>query len=349
MSLAITNIDRESSPIWASHAFMASTTRSAVTTPPGVWTRGGRERSSRVIGERSKIRTPRSSATRRSPRASSAGWTVAPDCSSTPARWVGDPARRATSSGSSRTKTCSPWRSIAATVSSQAPICAALVAAHSQPSWRKCASMPFAVQKPPIASTAPAEARQSRSASSAPTMCSSFANFAHQRKHEAAVAAARAAAADVALDEHDVERRVVLLEPQRGPQARVAAADDADVGLLVALEARRVLLGAAERLLQPQASHAEDDSRRADRPGQDGGSLEPLDVLAERLEAREVVAAHEEVDVGQAGGHPAGERLVGRILLERVEPDHPVREPGRAAPSAPRAPRGRRPRGRRSR
>ena len=148
--------------------------------PPGVWTRGGRERSSRVMGERSKIRTPRSSATRRSPRASNAGWTVAPDCSSTPARWVGDPARRATSSGSSRSKTCSPWRSMAATVSSQAPICAALVAAHSQPSWRKCASMPFAVQKPPIASTAPAEARQSRSASSAPTMCSSFANFAHQ-------------------------------------------------------------------------------------------------------------------------------------------------------------------------
>ena len=93
-------------------------------------------------------------------------------------------------------------------------------------------------------------------------------------EHEAAVAAARTAAADVALDEHDVERRIVLLERDRGPEARVAAAHDAHVGLLVALEARRVLVGAAERLLQPQAPHAEDDSRRADRPGQDGGSAQ---------------------------------------------------------------------------
>ena len=47
----------------------------------------------------SKIRTPRSSATRRRPRASSAGWTVAARASKTPARWRSEPARRATSSG----------------------------------------------------------------------------------------------------------------------------------------------------------------------------------------------------------------------------------------------------------
>jgi hypothetical protein len=41
------------------------------------------------------MRTPRSSATRRRPRASSAGWTVAAPRSSTPRRWTGEPVRRA--------------------------------------------------------------------------------------------------------------------------------------------------------------------------------------------------------------------------------------------------------------
>ena len=47
---------------------------------------------------------------------------------------------------------------------------------------------------------------------------------------EAAVAAARPAAADVGLEQHDVEVRVALLQEPRGPHPRVAAAEDHDVG-----------------------------------------------------------------------------------------------------------------------
>src|SRR5205085_2587439 len=74
---------------------------------------------------------------------------------------------------------------------------------------------------------------------------------------EAAVAAARAAAADVGLDQRDVDRRVELLQAERRPEAGEAAADDADVGALVALEAWRVLLP-GESLFQPQAAHGPD-------------------------------------------------------------------------------------------
>jgi len=55
----------------------------------------------------------------------------------------------------------------------------------------------------------------------------------------------------------------------------------------------------------------------------------PLEVRErgpELLEAREAVSAREEVDVGESRLHAACERFVGRILLERVEPDHPVCE-----------------------
>ena len=49
-------------------------------------------------------------------------------------------------------------------------------------------------------------------------------------------------------------------------------------------------------------------------------------LLAERLEARQVVAADEDVDVRERGGHAAGERLVARLALEWVQPDHGVGE-----------------------
>jgi hypothetical protein len=74
-------------------------------------------------------------------------------------------------------------------------------------------------------------------------------------EHEAAVATARPAAANVRLHEDDVERRVVLLEADRGPEAGVAAADDADVGALLALQPGRVF-GSLQSLFQPEASHA---------------------------------------------------------------------------------------------
>src|SRR5207249_2462167 len=71
---------------------------------------------------------------------------------------------------------------------------------------------------------------------------------------EAAVAAARAAAADVGLDDRDVQRRIVLLQAERGPETGIAAAHDADVGALLALEPGSVL-SPGQRLLEPEASH----------------------------------------------------------------------------------------------
>jgi hypothetical protein len=73
-----------------------------------------------------------------------------------------------------------------------------------------------------------------------------------QREDEPAVAAARAAAADVAFDERDVQRRLAVLERERGPEAGEPTADDADVGAGVAVQ-RRLVLGPGEGLLEPEA------------------------------------------------------------------------------------------------
>src|SRR5262249_41637160 len=53
---------------------------------------------------------------------------------------------------------------------------------------------------------------------------------------ESAVASAGAAAADVGLQEHDVDRRIEFLDPQSRPETGVAAADDAYVGAMRAGE-----------------------------------------------------------------------------------------------------------------
>ncbi len=55
-------------------------------------------------------------------------------------------------------------------------------------------------------------------------------------QREAAVAAAGAGAADVRLHHGDVRARGDPLDLKRGPESGETAADDADVGLLVALE-----------------------------------------------------------------------------------------------------------------
>src|SRR5438067_3455860 len=66
---------------------------------------------------------------------------------------------------------------------------------------------------------------------------------------------------------------------------------------------------------------------RSDPPG--GFRREP-ELPRELLEARKVVSAEKHVDVGERGGHPARERLVPRVLLQRVEPHDEVREPAEA-------------------
>src|SRR5919109_5365016 len=58
-----------------------------------------------------------------------------------------------------------------------------------------------------------------------------------------------------------------------------------------------------------------------------GMRLEPREGPAQLFEAREAVPAREVVDVRESSFHPAGERLVLRILLQRVEPDDAAREP----------------------
>ena len=55
-----------------------------------------------------------------------------------------------------------------------------------------------------------------------------------KRVHEAAVAAARAAARDVLLEDRDVDPGVELREMKSGPHPRVAPAEDDDVGGRVA-------------------------------------------------------------------------------------------------------------------
>jgi hypothetical protein len=70
---------------------------------------------------------------------------------------------------------------------------------------------------------------------------------------EAAVPPARPAAALLGLEHEDVERRIALLQRERSPEARVAAADNRDVCAGVTLERRRRLRAEAggERLVEP--------------------------------------------------------------------------------------------------
>ena len=81
-----------------------------------------------------------------------------------------------------------------------------------------------------------------------------------QRHREAAVAAAGAGAAQVGLQQEDIGGRLQLLDPDRRPQAREAAADDAYVrgGLPVQRRTRGQPVG---RLTQPPAPFGERDGR----------------------------------------------------------------------------------------
>jgi hypothetical protein len=72
--------------------------------------------------------------------------------------------------------------------------------------------------------------------------------------HEAAVPAARPPAAFVRLEHDDAQVRIALLQRERRPEARVAAADDRDVGIGIALQRRcrfRLTAFGGERLLEP--------------------------------------------------------------------------------------------------
>ncbi len=80
-------------------------------------------------------------------------------------------------------------------------------------------------------------------------------DFGPPGEREAAVPPRGAAAADVGLDEGDRDAGLELGEPERRPEARVAAADDADVGLhrLDELFRGDAVLG-GERFLEPEGA-----------------------------------------------------------------------------------------------
>ncbi len=75
------------------------------------------------------------------------------------------------------------------------------------------------------------------------------------REQAAAVAAARAGAAQVGLDDRDVERGVLLLRLDRGPEPGEAAADDAHVGLRRTLQRGGEIAVVEQRLFDPEGSH----------------------------------------------------------------------------------------------
>src|SRR5262249_19128719 len=84
---------------------------------------------------------------------------------------------------------------------------------------------------------------------------------------EAAVPPARAGAAERRLDDRHPGARISLEDREGGPQARVAAADDRDVGRRIARERRRVYRAALGRecLLEPPWSRSAGRNRRLHR------------------------------------------------------------------------------------
>src|SRR2546423_3699926 len=84
---------------------------------------------------------------------------------------------------------------------------------------------------------------------------------------EAAVAAARAAAADVLLEHRDAEVGIPFREPVGGPEPGEAAADDDDIGHGVARQRRaRLRMLARERLTQPPTALSPQRQRHASQP-----------------------------------------------------------------------------------
>ena len=132
-----------------------------------------------------------------------------------------------------------------------------MVAAHTQPFIWKASSIPRSRQNSPILLHRLLGAPRERERRLGAAERDQVLEVRPPGQREAAVAAAGAGAADVGLDQRDVGAGGAALELERGPQTGEAAADDADVGLGVALEARvLVRLAALERLLQPERAAA---------------------------------------------------------------------------------------------
>ena len=179
MSLEITARRLCSSRRPTAQAFVAITTRSAVTTPSGVCSTAGERRSSFVTFVPSWMRTPSSSATRRSPRTSSAGWRIAAEGSNMPAMWRSDPLRSAVCSGVHSSNGITPSSRQVAITPSQAPSWACDVAVQRCPPRWNCASMPCSLQNSPISSTAESAACAMASPPSRPHSSTRVPSLAH--------------------------------------------------------------------------------------------------------------------------------------------------------------------------
>ena len=242
---------------WA-QALTASTEAPAVTVPPGVSAidrvagaearDGGRLEDADALGHAARCggRAPAAPAAR-SRRS----------VENTPPRTTGESIRARASSWLSTCRWSSFRRSAVMTASAHSPICESLVASPSSPSARNHASNSWSSQNAPIPSTLVLAGAANRSAASSPNRSHRNVRSPQNEFDEPAVAPARAAAADVLLEEHDVDAGVELREEPRGPHPGVAAADDHDVGRGVLDERRARLAGErrqGERLAQPPAA-----------------------------------------------------------------------------------------------
>ena len=182
-----------------------------------------------------------------------AGWTVAARGSNTPARWRSEPARRADLAGRrAARKASTPCCSQRRRTPSQAPTCAGVVAVHRKPPRRKSAVDPvLGAERLDRRRCAATDARQSRIASSAPQRCDEARQLRPPGQRHAAVAARRAAAADVALEHDDVaggSRSLIPSAVHRPTKPPPRIATSARAAPCERRRGRRV----AERLAQPE-------------------------------------------------------------------------------------------------
>ena len=114
--------------------------------------------------------------------------------------------------------------------------CGAVWATVSEPPLTKSQSMPSRAQAAPTSSTVSWAARSSAAIAASPAAARWPRAGGDLAQHPAAVAPGGAEAGHLALQDDDAQRRVGALQVVGGPQAGVAGADDADVGLAVAVE-----------------------------------------------------------------------------------------------------------------
>ena len=240
----------------AAQAPIVSTTWSALTAPCSVRTTAGRDRSRPVTVVRSKIRTPRSRATRRRPRARRAGCTIALSSMNRAPVIRGESAiSRACSTVSGRIRSPRPRASRnAAGPSPPGPSCQVPGSDPQDPLVME-PGVDVVVGEPRSGLTDRVRHRVGVAQPlDVPEEPAQRLDVPPRRGEEAAVAPAGAAAADVLLQQRDAHRGFAGRELDRRPEPGEPPADDADVGGHVRLEGRARFAGVrAERLLEPEA------------------------------------------------------------------------------------------------